>query len=46
VNNNGKVMIKAMGLTSNFSPGDLANKLKGKLNDLLMKSPKLATGFM
>ena len=38
----GKVMTKAKGLASNFSPADLANKLKGKLNDLLMKSPKLA----
>jgi len=40
-----KVMTKAKGLASNFSPADLANKLKGKLNDLLMKSPKLANGL-
>lgn len=41
----GKVMTKAKGLMSNFSPADLANKLKGKLNDLMMKSPKLANGL-
>ena len=41
----GKVMTKAKGLASNFSPMDPANKLKGKLNDLLMKSPKLANGL-
>ncbi|KAG2872959.1 hypothetical protein PC114_g26097 [Phytophthora cactorum] len=41
----GKVMTKAKGLASNFSPADLANKLKGKLNDLLMKSPKMANGL-
>ncbi|CAI6064816.1 hypothetical protein PAECIP112173_01937 [Paenibacillus sp. JJ-100] len=41
----GKVMTKAKGLASNFSPADLANKLKGKLNDLLMKSPKLANAL-
>gem|GEM_PF-2117952 len=41
----GKVMTKAKGLASNFSPMDLANKLKGKLNDLLMKSPKLANAL-
>ncbi|WP_272037455.1 hypothetical protein [Paenibacillus sp. JJ-100] len=38
-------MTKTKGLASNFSPADLANKLKGKLNDLLMKSPKLANGL-
>ncbi|MGV2881491.1 contractile injection system protein, VgrG/Pvc8 family [Paenibacillus taichungensis] len=41
----GKVMTKAKGLASNFSPADLANKLKGKLNDLLMKSPKMANAL-
>jgi hypothetical protein len=41
----GKVMTKAKGLASNFSPADLENKLKGKLNDLLMKSPKLANAL-
>ncbi|WP_231952433.1 GH-E family nuclease [Paenibacillus sp. AD87] len=41
----GKVMTKAKGLASNFSPMDLANKLKSKLNDLMMKSPKLANGL-
>ncbi|MFB8375152.1 hypothetical protein [Paenibacillus taichungensis] len=41
----GKVMTKVKGLASNFSPVDLANKLKGKLNDLLMKSPKLANAL-
>jgi hypothetical protein len=41
----GKVMTKAKGLMSNFSPADLANKLKSKLNDLMMKSPKLANGL-
>ncbi|KAG2874652.1 hypothetical protein PC115_g24097 [Phytophthora cactorum] len=35
-------MTKAKGFASNFSPADLANKLKGKLNNLQMKSPKLA----
>ncbi|WP_236421094.1 DUF4164 domain-containing protein [Paenibacillus sp. JJ-223] len=38
----GKVLTKAKGLASNFSLMDLANKLKGKLNDLMMKSPMLA----
>ncbi|CAH1225281.1 contractile injection system protein, VgrG/Pvc8 family [Paenibacillus sp. JJ-223] len=38
----GKVLTKAKGLASNFSPMDLANKLKSKLNDLMMKSPMLA----
>ncbi len=38
-------MTKAKGLASNFSPADLANKLKSKLNDLMMKSPKLANGL-
>nr|WP_282446227.1 DNA/RNA non-specific endonuclease [Paenibacillus silvae] len=52
----GKVMTKAKGLVSNFSPADLAKKLKGKLDNLLTNSPKLAnalnmakgmaTGFM
>ncbi|MFB8375155.1 hypothetical protein [Paenibacillus taichungensis] len=41
----GKVMTKAKGLVSNFSPMDLANKLKSKLNDLMMKSPKLANAL-
>ena len=41
----GKVITKVKGLASNFSPADLVNKLKGKLNDLLMKSPKLANGL-
>ncbi|MCK6149679.1 contractile injection system protein, VgrG/Pvc8 family [Paenibacillus silvae] len=38
----GKVMTKAKGLMSNFSPADLAKKLKGKLDILLANSPKLA----
>ncbi|MCG7376061.1 DNA/RNA non-specific endonuclease [Paenibacillus sp. ACRSA] len=41
----GKVMTKAKGLASNFSPADLANKLKGKLDALMMKSPMLENGL-
>ncbi|WP_254438289.1 GH-E family nuclease [Paenibacillus sp. DCT19] len=41
----GKVMTKAKGLASNFSPADLANKLKGKLDALMMKSPKLGNAL-
>ncbi len=40
-----QVMTKAKGLASNFSPADLANKLKGKLDALMMKSPKLANAL-
>ncbi|WP_145045823.1 hypothetical protein [Paenibacillus xylanexedens] len=42
----GKVMTKAKGLASNFSPADLANKLKGKLDALIMKSPMLENGLI
>ncbi|WP_128102978.1 hypothetical protein [Paenibacillus sp. DCT19] len=38
-------MTKEKRLTSNFSPADLANKLKGKLDALMMKSPKLANAL-
>ncbi|WP_248062682.1 HNH endonuclease [Paenibacillus silvae] len=38
-------MTKAKGLMSNFSPADLAKKLKGKLDILLTNSPKLANAL-
>ncbi|WP_186380845.1 hypothetical protein [Paenibacillus xylanexedens] len=38
-------MTKEKRLTSNFSPADLANKIKGKLDALMMKSPKLANAL-
>ncbi|WP_338540248.1 hypothetical protein [Paenibacillus tundrae] len=38
-------MTKAKGPASNFSPTDLANKLKGKLDALMMKSPMLGNAL-